>query len=149
MHNEDKLKKIVEKFADIEHKRWIKWMEYMWSMGVHSGSDIINIRTIGFSTNQYKQWERQMETDYADLSDQEKESDREQVYPYIEAMKSYAEEYAREYTRGIYKRERAYWISVFDNRPKDRDLESDQIAQNFARIEIDRIDEILKNLNKE
>jgi len=38
----------------------------------------------------------------------------------------------------------AYWIDVFDNRPKDRDLESDNIAQNFARIEIERLENKLK-----
>lgn len=32
----------------------------------------------------------------------------------------------------------SYWTDVFDNRPKNRDLESDNIAQNFARIEIER-----------
>jgi hypothetical protein len=37
-----------------------------------------------------------------------------------------------------------YWHNVFDNRPKDRDLESDNIAQNFARIEIERLENKLK-----
>lgn len=37
-----------------------------------------------------------------------------------------------------------YWKDVFDNRPKDRDLESDNIAQNFARIEIERLENKLK-----
>ena len=36
-----------------------------------------------------------------------------------------------------------YWINVFDNRPKDRDLESDNIAQNFARIEIERLKSLI------
>lgn len=38
----------------------------------------------------------------------------------------------------------AYWTDVFDNRPKYRDLESDNIAQNFARIEIERLENKLK-----
>lgn len=42
------------------------------------------------------------------------------------------------------REEIAYWIDVFDNRPKDRDLESDIIAQNFARIEIERLENKLK-----
>lgn len=44
----------------------------------------------------------------------------------------------------IIREEIAYWIDVFDNRPKDRDLESDNIAQNFARIEIERLENKLK-----
>lgn len=42
------------------------------------------------------------------------------------------------------KEEIDYWKDVFDNRPKDRDLESDNIAQNFARIEIERLENKLK-----
>ena len=36
-----------------------------------------------------------------------------------------------------------YWENVFDNRPKNRDLESDSIAQNFARIEIERLKSLI------
>jgi hypothetical protein len=39
-----------------------------------------------------------------------------------------------------------YWEGVFDNRPKDRDLESDNIAQNFARIEIERLQSLINLL---
>lgn len=39
-----------------------------------------------------------------------------------------------------------YWKGVFDKRPKDRDLESDNIAQNFARIEIERLENKIKSL---
>jgi len=39
-----------------------------------------------------------------------------------------------------------YWKGVFDKRPKDRDLESDSIAQNFARIEIERLESKIKSL---
>jgi hypothetical protein len=42
------------------------------------------------------------------------------------------------------REEIAYWTDVFDNRPKNRDLESDNIAQNFARIEIERLENKLK-----
>lgn len=42
------------------------------------------------------------------------------------------------------REEIAHWTDVFDNRPKDRDLESDNIAQNFARIEIERLENKLK-----
>ena len=42
--------------------------------------------------------------------------------------------------------EMEYWKGVFDKRPKDRDLESDNIAQNFARIEIERLESKIKSL---
>ena len=44
------------------------------------------------------------------------------------------------------KNEIKYWKGVFDKRPKDRDLESDSIAQNFARIEIERLESKIKSL---
>ena len=39
-----------------------------------------------------------------------------------------------------------YWKNIFDKRPKDRDLESDTVAQNFARIEIERLQAIKDSL---
>ena len=38
----------------------------------------------------------------------------------------------------IANKEIEYWKNIFDNKPKDRNLESDNIAQNFARIEIEK-----------
>jgi hypothetical protein len=41
------------------------------------------------------------------------------------------------------KSEIQYWIDVFDKCPKDRDLVSDEVAKNFARIEIERHEKLL------
>jgi hypothetical protein len=46
----------------------------------------------------------------------------------------------------ILEAEVEYWKDVFDKRPANRDLESDNIAQNFARIEIDRLTNIINKL---
>lgn len=46
------------------------------------------------------------------------------------------------------EKERDYWKDVFDKRPTNRDLESDIIAQNFARIEIERLESKIENLNE-
>lgn len=48
----------------------------------------------------------------------------------------------------IARKEIEYWKDIFDNKPKDRDLESDNIAQNFARIEIEKWEKYLQT-NKE
>jgi hypothetical protein len=40
--------------------------------------------------------------------------------------------------KDIVNKEIEYWKNIFDNKPKDRNLESDNIAQNFARIEIEK-----------
>lgn len=44
-----------------------------------------------------------------------------------------------EQKRDFIESEIKYWKDIFDKRPKDRYLESDVIAQNFARIEIERL----------
>jgi hypothetical protein len=62
----------------------------------------------------------------------------------IESFLSQAIDQTREET---IKSEIKYWEGVFDKRPKNRDLESDNIAQNFARIEIERLQSLI-NLRK-
>jgi len=71
------IKKIVEdkmeELADIEHQRWSDWHKYCmknWNM------------------ENLDRWAHQSETPYKDLSEQEKESDREQVRRYLPILTS-------------------------------------------------------------
>jgi len=72
---------IVEKFAELEHERWSKWQSWLHSQCFRNpeftGALIIPADLVA-------RWERQIATPYAELSEKEKESDRKQVYPYIE-----------------------------------------------------------------
>jgi len=70
----------LEKWADFEHVRWSKWQKYMHSKMQRDISDNGFMRLPDFY---YSRWERQINTPYAELSEAEKESDREQVRPYI------------------------------------------------------------------
>ncbi len=81
---EDLEKELIEKWADIEHRRWANWQKYMHSKMKRS----YDFTTYNLPENLYKRWERQIATDYKDLSEKEKESDREQVYPYLVDIKS-------------------------------------------------------------
>lgn len=75
---------LIEKLADVEHQRWADWQRYLHSLctplltntGEDSGDRIIPARFVAH-------WERQIATPYADLSEIEKESDREQVRRYL------------------------------------------------------------------
>ena len=69
---------LFEKLADIEHQRWAKWQRYVHSKCMPSADD--GIWQIGEEF--IKRWERQINTPYAELSEEEKESDREQVRMY-------------------------------------------------------------------
>ncbi|MBY3323014.1 hypothetical protein HFO60_27270 [Rhizobium leguminosarum] len=78
MKAEQILNGLLEQLADIEHERWSHWQKYMHSKGVRQsdGSLLIPAELV-------EQWDRQIATPYAELSDVEKESDREQVRKYL------------------------------------------------------------------
>lgn len=80
---------MVETLADIEHERWSKWQKYMHSKMVEANAydghlEHRKVAEVRFLPNAlYERWERQIATPYSKLSEQEKESDREQVRPYL------------------------------------------------------------------
>ena len=68
---------LFEQLAAIEHERWADWQKYMHSLcdaGVDGSLCITPINV--------KHWTRQIETKYSELSEKEKDSDREQVMRY-------------------------------------------------------------------
>lgn len=72
------LRGLVEELAALEHERWSHWQRYMHGKGIRQpdGSLVLPVELVA-------QWERQISTGYADLGDDEKESDREQVRRYL------------------------------------------------------------------
>lgn len=75
---EGALTAIVEDLAHIEHQRWSHWQTYMHSMGVRQADGSLLI-----PRDLVDRWDRQSSTLYANLSEKEKESDREQVRKYL------------------------------------------------------------------
>ena len=69
---------LVEELAAIEHERWAHWQRYLHQQGRRQpdGSLVLPPELV-------TRWERQVATPYADLSETEKESDREQVRRYL------------------------------------------------------------------
>ena len=81
---------LLEWLAAAEHESWVRWMRYLFSKcATHpDGSATIPPGLVA-------RWARQTATDYADLSEQEKESDREEVrriFPIIAAAYGQDEE---------------------------------------------------------
>jgi hypothetical protein len=76
-----KLNAAIETLANIEHERWAHWQKYMHNKGERQpdGSLLIPAELVS-------QWTRQLETPFSALSDDEKESDREQVRKYLPAV---------------------------------------------------------------
>lgn len=72
---------LIEKLAAIEHERWADWQR--WCNKVlrennpsHEQGDVL------------ERWDRQIETPYAELSEKEKQSDRDQVMRYWPLIKA-------------------------------------------------------------
>lgn len=79
------IKGLIEILADIEHDRWAKWQKYMHSkMNVQETAEHNTV--IFFPNELFKRWSRQINTPYSKLSEDEKESDRNQVRPYMEII---------------------------------------------------------------
>ncbi|MEE7493093.1 hypothetical protein [Methylobacterium oryzae] len=74
----DALGGLVEELAAIEHERWAHWQRYM-----HGKAEKQADGSLVLPAHLVDQWERQIETPYAELSDAEKDSDREQVQKYL------------------------------------------------------------------
>ncbi len=67
---------IREQLAAIEHERWADWQKYVHSlMGTMGNQNVIDSAYI-------LRWEEQISTPYADLTEAEKQSDRDQVDRY-------------------------------------------------------------------
>lgn len=75
---------LYEQLAAIEHERWAEWQRYLHSKCVdHSDG---KGEWVCFPMELYRHWERQITTPYAELTEAEKDSDREQVaryWPYV------------------------------------------------------------------
>ncbi|WP_354114462.1 hypothetical protein [Bradyrhizobium sp. RT3a] len=69
---------LIERLAEIEHERWSHWQRYMHSKAVEQPNGALLV-----PPELVQQWERQLETPYSELSEKEKESDREQVKKYL------------------------------------------------------------------
>lgn len=81
---------LVEVLAAIEHQRWADWQIYVHNLGTQNADG-----TITLPAASVKHWDRQIHTAYADLTEREKDSDREQVERYLETIYRHVVEYAR------------------------------------------------------
>jgi hypothetical protein len=76
--------KMLEKSAALEHEQWAHWTGYMLKVLLDAHPEL------GKDENVI-QWSRQIITDYKDLSEKEKESDREWARKSIAIYADYAE----------------------------------------------------------
>lgn len=74
----------IEALAELEHDRWAHWQAYLQSQC------FANVEgTLTIPADLVARWNRQIVTPYDDLSEKEKESDREQVrrwLPFVQRL---------------------------------------------------------------
>ena len=77
-HIEEVLAGLMEQLAAVEHERWSHWQRYVHSKCVRQpdGSLLLPADLV-------ERWDEQIDTKYAELNDQERESDRVQVRKYL------------------------------------------------------------------
>jgi hypothetical protein len=78
---DEMLSGLIESLAAVEHERWSHWQRYVHSKGIRQpdGSLLLPAELVA-------RWDKQIATQYEELDDQEKESDREQVRKYLQLI---------------------------------------------------------------
>ncbi len=69
---------LIELLAAIEHERWSHWQRYL-----HSKCSETKDGMVQFAADLFHRWTIQIETPYVNLSEREKESDRQEVRRYL------------------------------------------------------------------
>ena len=80
---------LLEPMADMEHEQWIHWMKHFKKLGCPEKLEVGKFSTVRahkeplvllvFKAEDWERWEKQMSTNYHDLSEKEKDSDRKQA----------------------------------------------------------------------
>ena len=75
---------LIEQLADKEHASWASWMKYLFSRCPmrSDGAKIIPFELV-------ERWQRQIDTPYAELSEREKQSDRDEVVHILSIIEEY------------------------------------------------------------
>ena len=74
----------IEQLADKEHASWARWMKYLFSKCIQD-----DFRQMIIPADLVTRWLRQARTPYADLSEQEKQSDRDEVAKIVPIIEAY------------------------------------------------------------
>lgn len=75
---------LIERLAEIEHERWSDWQAWCHKI-LRENCPSPGLEAV------LERWDRQIATTYKDLSEQEKQSDRDQVNRYLPLLKDYIE----------------------------------------------------------
>jgi hypothetical protein len=72
-----------EKLAVLCHEQWIGWMKYLFSKCSHEQLADCEFMAAVIPVELIARWNRQIQTPYAELSEEEKESDRKEADKFL------------------------------------------------------------------
>ena len=88
MTEKEHIEKYMEDLADYEHESWADWQKYLFSRCTENPDGSMTI-----PKELVKRWQRQIDTPYQNLSEQEKQSDRDQIENLIPVLEKILESY--------------------------------------------------------
>ena len=74
---------IREQLSAVQHEIWSHWMRWMFTVGTFNTDGTWTMPAV-----KVERWQRQMNTPYAELSEREKDSDREQADKVLAALEA-------------------------------------------------------------
>lgn len=84
-------KELIEELAAIQHKIWLEWMHSLFSQceveEVLRSGDNSPIGCLIIPKQLIDKWTRQIKTPYSELTEEEKQKDRDQVMKFIHLIK--------------------------------------------------------------
>lgn len=83
----NELEQAIEILADYSHSAWSGWMKYQFSKG-----ELLSDGTWTMPAWAVERWQRQMNTPYAELSEDEKRSDRKEAKEILETLNRFIED---------------------------------------------------------
>jgi len=75
---------MFEEIAEQAHISWSGWMKYLFDKSEKNSDGTVTIPKWAVD-----RWERQLATDYKELSEGEKESDRNEAHPYMRIIEKH------------------------------------------------------------
>lgn len=123
MNTPKELEELRENLAAIEHERWSDWQKWCHKV-LRENCPSPDLEKI------LERWDKQIATPYQDLSEQEKQSDREQVDRYLHLITTYSNKQSR---LARVQTCTDIWAN-FDIDIKKRDISSDKIPKGTRKL---------------
>lgn len=117
---------VIEKLAEIEHERWSDWQKWCHKILRENVFGVDSLEKV------LERWDKQIATPYPELSEAEKQSDRDQVERYLPIINSLIAAHEKEVLESIMAR-------VVELTILDKNMSFEQLSFLYERVLQDRL----------